>query len=157
MDSIRSIHAIRGCFSFGRTMDIPERDPLSPFEELLLTAIRELGPGAAGREVKAKAEELAQIKNVNLGRVYVTLATLEDDGCIYSWLGPGGPERGWRSKRHFRLQLRGERALQAAIDRRGPEPLAGHFHRPSRCRILWHWFSSRILRRLGNTPQSEIK
>jgi DNA-binding PadR family transcriptional regulator len=42
----------------------------------------------------------------------VTLYRLEDKGLISSWLSDPTPERGGRSKRCYRLEALGERALQ---------------------------------------------
>jgi hypothetical protein len=38
----------------------------------------------------------------------------EDKGLVSSWLSDPTPERGGRSKRHYRLQAAGERALRDA-------------------------------------------
>ena len=63
----------------------------------------------SGVNVGAK---LAQPKSVALGAVYVTLDRMEDKGLITSWLSDPTPARGGRSKRCYRLEALGERALQ---------------------------------------------
>ena len=87
-------------------------DSLGQFEQLVLTAILNLRDQAYGVTIHAKVEELARPKAVSLGAVYVTLDRLEDKGLISSWLSDPTPERGGRSKRCYRLEALGERALQ---------------------------------------------
>lgn len=87
-------------------------DSLGQFEQLVLTAILSLHENAYGVTIHSRVEELAQPKAVSLGAVYITLDRLEDKGLIASWLSDPTPERGGRSKRHYRLEALGERALQ---------------------------------------------
>jgi PadR family transcriptional regulator PadR len=87
-------------------------DSLGHFEQLVLTAILTLREDAYGVTIHAKVQELTQPKVVSLGAVYVTLDRLEDKGFIASWLSDPTPERGGRSKRFYRLQALGERALE---------------------------------------------
>ena len=77
-----------------------------------MTAILTLRDDAYGVTIHAKVEELARPKAVSLGAVYVTLDRLEDKGLVASWLSDPTPERGGRSKRFYRLEALGERALQ---------------------------------------------
>jgi DNA-binding PadR family transcriptional regulator len=92
-------------------------DPISigQFEQIVLTAILTLGDNAYGVTIHAKVEELSRPKRVVLGAVYATLDRLEDKGMIGSWLSGPTPERGGRSKRHYRLEKLGERALQDSV------------------------------------------
>jgi PadR family transcriptional regulator PadR len=90
-------------------------DSLGQFEQLVLTAIVTLGEGAYGVTIHKKVHELAHPKAVSLGAVYVTLDRLEDKGLISSWLSDPTPERGGRSKRHYKLLAPGERVLQESI------------------------------------------
>lgn len=92
-------------------------DPISlgQFEQLVLTAILTLKQNAYGVTIHAKVEELSRPKRVALGAVYATLDRLEDKGLIASWLSDPTPERGGRSKRHYRLEKSGERALQDSV------------------------------------------
>jgi len=85
---------------------------IGQFEQLILTAILVLGENAYGVTIHSKAEELTKPKKVSLGAVYATLDRLEDKGLIGSWLSDPTPERGGRSKRHYRLENAGERALR---------------------------------------------
>ncbi len=87
-------------------------DSLGQFEQLVLTAILTLGDDAYGVTIHSKAEELARPKAVSLGAVYVTLDRLEDKRLVSSWLSDPTPERGGRSKRCYRLEALGERALR---------------------------------------------
>src|SRR5690348_6164620 len=87
-------------------------DSAGQFEQLVLTAILKLRDDAYGVTIHQKVQELAKPKAVSLGAVYVTLDRLEDKGMISSWLSDPTPERGGRSKRCYRLQAAGERALQ---------------------------------------------
>ena len=82
------------------------------FEQLVLTAILNLRDTAYGVTIHAKVQELAEPKRVSLGAVYVTLDRLEDKGFISSRLSDPTPERGGRSKRFYKLEALGERALQ---------------------------------------------
>jgi DNA-binding PadR family transcriptional regulator len=92
-------------------------DPISlgQFEQLVLTAILTLKENAYGVTIHAKVEELSRPKRVALGAVYATLDRLEDKGLIASWLSDPTPERGGRSKRHYRLEPIGERALHESV------------------------------------------
>ena len=77
-----------------------------------MTAILTLADDAYGVTIHAKVAELSRPKAVSLGAVYVTLDRLEDKGLISSWLSDPTPERGGRSKRCYRLEALGERALR---------------------------------------------
>ena len=87
-------------------------DSLGQFEQLVLTAILTLRQDAYGVTIHSKVQELAHPKSVSLGAVYVTLDRLEDKGLTASWLSAPTSERGGRSKRCYRLEALGERALQ---------------------------------------------
>jgi PadR family transcriptional regulator, regulatory protein PadR len=84
----------------------------SQFEQLVLTAILALRDEAYGVTIHAKVEEMSSPKPVSLGAVYVTLDRMEEKGWIASWLSDPTPERGGRSKRFYRIEAVGERALQ---------------------------------------------
>jgi PadR family transcriptional regulator PadR len=85
---------------------------IGQFEQLVLTAILTLGGNAYGVTIHAKVDELARPKEAALGAVYATLDRLEDKGLVASWLSDPTPERGGRSKRHYRLEEAGQRALR---------------------------------------------
>jgi DNA-binding PadR family transcriptional regulator len=87
-------------------------DSLGQFEQLVLTAILALRDDAYGVTIHTRVQELADPKSVSLGAVYVTLDRLEDKGLVSSSLSQPIAERGGRSKRCYRLEALGERALQ---------------------------------------------
>jgi PadR family transcriptional regulator PadR len=87
-------------------------DSLGQFEQIILTAILSLRDKAYGVTIHEKAVQLAAPKKISLGAVYVTLDRLEDKGFITSRLSDPTPERGGRSKRFYRLEALGERALE---------------------------------------------
>ena len=77
-------------------------------------ASRNVADNAYERMIREKAEELAHPKAVSIGAVYVTLDRLEEKGLVSSWLSEPTPERGGRSKRCYRLEPAGRRALEEA-------------------------------------------
>ena len=92
---------------------------LGPFEQLVVTAILTLRDNAYGVTIHGKVEKLGHPKVVSLGAVYATLDRLEDKRLISSWVSDPTPERGGRSKRHYRVERAGERALeQSAVTAR---------------------------------------
>src|SRR5580658_549729 len=82
------------------------------FEQIVLTAILSLRDEAYGVSIHHKAAELLAPKGISPGIVYIVLDRLEDKGFIASWLADPTPERGGRSKRFYRLEALGERALE---------------------------------------------
>lgn len=91
---------------------MPEQATIGQFEQIVLTAILDLHDSAYGVTIHAAAGELSAPKRVSLGAVYATLDRLEDKKLITSWLSDPTPARGGRSKRHYRLEPAGERALR---------------------------------------------
>jgi PadR family transcriptional regulator, regulatory protein PadR len=85
------------------------------FEQVVMTAILRCGNDAYGVTIHEAVEGLSVSKSVALGAVYSTLDRLEDKGLISSWLSDPTPERGGRSKRHYRLEADGERALRDSV------------------------------------------
>jgi PadR family transcriptional regulator PadR len=88
-------------------------DSLGQFEQIVLTAILALDGNAYGVTIHARVEELSR-KTVARGAVYATLDRMEDKGLIASWLSEPTKERGGRSRRHYRLEKSGEKALREA-------------------------------------------
>jgi len=113
-------------------------DSLGQFEQIVLTAILSLGGNAYGVTIHAKVEELARPRKVTRGAVYATLDRMEDKRLISSWLSDPIKERGGRSRRYYRLEKSGERALResAQTARRIYETIAeswkGRIWNPSR-------------------------
>jgi len=87
-------------------------DSVGQFEQIILTAILSLRDEAYGVTIHEKAAELVKPKKISPGAVYVTLDRLEDKGLVSSRLSDPTPERGGRSKRFYRLEALGERALE---------------------------------------------
>ena len=87
-------------------------ESVGQFEQLILAAVLSLRDNAYGVTIHEKALELASPKSILPGAVYVTLDRLEDKGLVSSWLSDPTPERGGRSKRYYRLEALGERALE---------------------------------------------
>jgi PadR family transcriptional regulator PadR len=85
------------------------------FEQIILTAILSLRDEAYGVTIHERAAELVKPKRISPGAVYVTLDRLEDKGLISSRLSDPTPVRGGRSKRYYRLEALGERALEESI------------------------------------------
>lgn len=82
------------------------------FEQFILAAILGLREEAYGVTIHESAAELARPKKITPGAVYMALDRLEDQGLISSRLADPTPERGDRSKRYYRLEELGERALE---------------------------------------------
>src|SRR6201996_6892485 len=89
-------------------------DSLGQFEQVVLTAILALGDNAYGVTIHAKVEELSKPRKIARGAVYATLDRMEDKGLIASWMSEPTPERGGRSRGHYRRQKGGEKAPRVA-------------------------------------------
>lgn len=88
---------------------------IGQFEQVVMTAILRCGTDAYGVTIHEAVEKLSSPKSVALGAVYATLDRLEDKGLISSWLSDPTPQRGGRSKRHYRLEQDGKRALRESV------------------------------------------
>src|SRR5712691_500577 len=113
----RAISYLKNCLTYSDhfpyyVRQMAKSDSLGQFEQLVLTAILTLRQDAYGVTIHGKVEKMAHPKAVSLGAVYVTLDRLEDKGFVTSWLTDPTPERGGRSKRCYRLEALGERALE---------------------------------------------
>lgn len=87
---------------------------LGQFEQVVLTAILSLGDNAYGVTIHARVEEFSRPKRVSSGAIYATLDRMTDKGLVRSRLSDPLPERGGRSRRYYRLEPIGERALREA-------------------------------------------
>ena len=85
--------------------------PVGQFEQYVLTAVMALREQAYGVTIHRQVAEFVSPRKVSLGAVYATLDRLEDKGLVASWLSDPTPERGGRSKRHYKVEAPGERAL----------------------------------------------
>jgi DNA-binding PadR family transcriptional regulator len=88
---------------------------LGQFEQVILTVIVDLADTAYGITIHRAVGELSKPRSVSLGAVYATLDRLEDKGLIASWLSDPTPERGGRSRRYYRLEPTGMRALHESV------------------------------------------
>jgi DNA-binding PadR family transcriptional regulator len=91
-------------------------DSLGEFEQALLLAILRLGSDAYGVTVRQDIEARTG-RDVSVGAIYTSLHRLERKGYVRSSMSDPTPERGGRSKRHFRLQPAGAAALRQARQR----------------------------------------
>jgi PadR family transcriptional regulator, regulatory protein PadR len=88
---------------------------IGQFEQVVLTAIVGLDDTAYGVTIHRVVTELSKPRSVSLGAVYATLDRLEDKRLIASWLSDPTPERGGRSRRLYRLEPAGTRALHESV------------------------------------------
>ena len=86
------------------------RQKLGEFEQIVLLAVMRLGADSYGVSVRKEIETRTG-RNVSLGAIYPTLDRLEAKGFVSSRQGEPTPERGGRSRRHFRLEPEGAAAL----------------------------------------------
>jgi PadR family transcriptional regulator PadR len=92
---------------------MPQRDHLGEFEQIVLLAVVRLGKNAYGVPVRREIEQRTR-RSLTVGALYRTLDRLEEKGYVSSWLSDPVPERGGRSKRYFRVEPLGIRALNAS-------------------------------------------
>ncbi|MCK5652190.1 MAG: helix-turn-helix transcriptional regulator, partial [Gemmatimonadetes bacterium] len=90
-----------------------------------------LGPSSYGVTIREEIESRTG-RDVSLGAIYPTLDRLEGKGFVSSYTGEPTGERGGRSKRHFKVEPAGEKALHrsremlaALWDGLEPEPERG--------------------------------
>jgi len=86
------------------------REHLGEFEQIVLLAVLRLGENAYGVPVRQDIEKRTG-RSLTVGALYRTLDRLEDKGYVASWFSDPVPERGGRSKRYFRVEPLGVRAL----------------------------------------------
>jgi len=94
---------------------MPKHGALGQFEQVVLTTIVDLADTAYGVTIHRAVGELSKPRSVSLGAVYATLDRLEDKGLVASWLSDPMPERGGRSRRHYRLEPAGTHALHESV------------------------------------------
>ena len=84
---------------------------LSRMEELILLSVWKLQEEAYGLEIRNYLSELSG-QDLSVGAVYVPLKRLKKRGYLESWDSEPTEERGGRSKRFFKLTMKGVNALQ---------------------------------------------
>lgn len=90
---------------------------LGEFEELVLLVVGILNGEAYGVSVMDEIAEQTGRK-VSVSSVHTTLSRLEKKGFIESYAGAASPVRGGRSKRLYRMNMEGQRALQQVREQR---------------------------------------
>lgn len=86
------------------------RRRLGEFEEIVMLAVGQLGDDANSVAIQEVLAVDAG-RDAALGAIYAALDRLERKQCVASWLADPRPERGGRSKRHYRLTSSGREAL----------------------------------------------
>jgi DNA-binding PadR family transcriptional regulator len=87
------------------------RAHLGEFEQIVLLAVLRLGEEAYGVPIRHEIEKRTG-RSLTVGSLYQTLDRLVAKGYLKSWFSEPTPERGGRSKRYFRAQAIGIRALR---------------------------------------------
>ena len=87
------------------------REHLGEFELIVLLALVRMGDDAYGVPIRREIEKRTK-RSVTVGALYRTLDRLESKGYVSSWFSDPVPERGGRSKRYFRVDPPGMRALR---------------------------------------------
>src|SRR5438045_5828088 len=95
--------------------DIQRPDPPGHFEQLLLTALLDLGGESYGMPILDKVTELAE-KRINQGAFYTSLDRMEKKGLLETWLSDSKKEPRGRSKRYYRLTPLGFRTLEESLE-----------------------------------------
>src|SRR5262245_40038403 len=86
-------------------------ESLGEFEQSVLLAIAHLGDGAYGVTIRREIERRTDV-TVAIGALYTALDRLERKGYVSSAMSDPTPERGGRSKRHFKIKAAGLGALR---------------------------------------------
>lgn len=94
------------------TNEIMKGTHLGEFEELVLLSVGILNGKAYGISVMDEIEEHTQRK-ASVSTIHATLYRLEAKGFIDSYTGEASPTRGGRSKRLYRINVVGQRALES--------------------------------------------
>lgn len=87
------------------------REFLGEFEQIVLLALLRLGKNAYGVPIRQEIEQRAK-RSVTIGALYSTLDRLEAKGYVASWFAEPTAERGGRSKRYFKVEPLGLKAIK---------------------------------------------
>jgi PadR family transcriptional regulator PadR len=87
------------------------REHLGEFEQIVLLAIVRLRDDAYGVPIRREIEKRTG-RSLTVGALYRTLDRLEEKCYVCSWFSDPVPERGGRSKRYFKVESLGMRALR---------------------------------------------
>jgi PadR family transcriptional regulator PadR len=89
---------------------------LTEFEALVLTGVVAAGTDAYAVPIFEEVEQLLPAKKeLSLGKMYVTLDHLEQNGFVRSWYSKPEDEPNGRSRRYFEITGAGSRALKEAL------------------------------------------
>lgn len=94
---------------------MPRRTELSPTELLVMLALARLGEEAYGVTIQQEIVDRTG-REVSTTAVYGALERIERRGYAEPWMSEPLPERGGRSRRHYRLLPKGRAALAAERD-----------------------------------------
>jgi DNA-binding PadR family transcriptional regulator len=94
-------------------LTVPRGDLLGSLEYIVLLAVVRLGSDAYGMTVRQEIEDRVG-RNLSIGAVYATLERLEAKRYLSSTVGEPTAARGGRSKRLFRIEAAGQRALKTS-------------------------------------------
>ncbi len=86
-------------------------DTLGEFEQAVLLAIAHLEDDAYGVTIRREIESRTR-RSVAVGALYTGLDRLERKGYVTSTMSAPTPQRGGRSKRHFKITTAGSGALR---------------------------------------------
>jgi PadR family transcriptional regulator, regulatory protein PadR len=100
-------------YTYSYFANIMSREYLGEFEQVVLMALLHLGEEGYGLTVRREIKKRTG-RNASLGALYSALNRMESKGYVASWLGDPTPQRGWKSKRYFRIEPAGALALQRA-------------------------------------------
>jgi PadR family transcriptional regulator PadR len=90
---------------------MPSREYLGEFEQIVLLALLRLGKNAYGVPIRHEIAQRTK-RDVTVGALYSTLDRLEAKGYVASWFAEPTAERGGRSKRFFRVEPLGLKAVK---------------------------------------------
>jgi DNA-binding PadR family transcriptional regulator len=91
-------------------------EAIGEFEQALLLAVAHLGERAYGVTIRQEIETRTG-RDIAVGALYTSLGRLERKGFLRAALSDPTPQRGGRSKRHFRLTAAGATALRRSHQR----------------------------------------
>jgi len=115
LSSRKDLDKKRYYFYTAEVMTDSTRDVLGGFEQIVLLALLRLGDDAYGVPIRQAIEQRTG-RAVTVGALYSTLDRLEAKGLVSSTFSDPRPERGGRSRRYFRCEPAGVRALERARD-----------------------------------------
>ena len=90
---------------------MPGREHLGEFEQIVLLAVLRLSDEAYGVPIRREIEKRTK-RHLTVGALYRTLDRLEGKSLITSSFSDPTPERGGRSKRYFKVEPLGLKALR---------------------------------------------